>query len=57
MAPYQFFLLFVAILVVGVGAVTLNQAASPDVASTSHVVVESLPDAHATPAVPDTVRL
>lgn len=57
MAPYQFFLLFVAVLFVGVAAVTFNQAANTTEATPSHVVVESVPELPATPASPDTVRL
>ena len=57
MAPYQFFLLFVAVLFVGVAAVTFNQAANTTEEAPSHVVVESLPDAPATAVAPDTVRL
>ena len=57
MAPYQFFLLFVALLFVGVAAVTLNQAVNTEVETPSHVVVESLPDMPGTPASTDPVRL
>jgi hypothetical protein len=57
MAPYQFFLLFVAVLFVGVAAVTFNQAATPTEEASPHVVVESLPDVPMTPAAADTVRL
>ncbi|MEP0547930.1 MAG: hypothetical protein ABJF88_13425 [Rhodothermales bacterium] len=57
MAPYQFFLLFVAVLFIGVAAVTLNQAANTEEATPSHVVVESVPDVPVTPAASDTVRL
>ena len=57
MAPYQFFLLFVAVLFVGVAAVTFNQAANTTEEAPSHVVVESLPDAPASPVASDTVRL
>ncbi len=57
MAPYQFFLLFVAVLFVGVAAVTFNQAANTGEETPSHVVVESAPAMQATPALPDTVRL
>ena len=57
MAPYQFFLLFVAVLFVGVAAVTFNQAANDEEPTPSHVVVESLPEMPASAAAPDTVRL
>ncbi len=57
MAPYQFFLLFVAVLFIGVGAVTYNQASNTAEETPSHVVVESLPETPAMTVVPDTVRL
>ena len=57
MAPYQFFLLFVAVLFVGVAAVTFNQAANTEDATPSHVVVESFPEMPETAISADTVRL
>ncbi len=57
MAPYQFFLLFVGVLFIGVAAVAFNQAAIADEPTPAHAVVEVTPAAPTTPAVPDTVRL
>lgn len=57
MAPYQFFLLFVALLFIGVAAVTLNQASHDREDTPTHEIVEVEPAAPITPALPDTVRL
>lgn len=58
MAPYQFFLIFVVMLVAGVAVVTLNQATSTPDTTLPLIVVESLPEMpDTTVAAPDSVLL
>ncbi len=53
MAPYQFFLLFVGMLFVGVFSVAFNQAAQSE-PTPAQAIVEVAPDSL---TVPDAVRL